>query len=120
MITLKIQHHIAMVFLLMSICSFAQEKETMIFGYENENTAYNVFKNNFKVGQEVFLFGNRIKFREKPNTKCKVLGLLKTGAALKILKETTFTHLIDGEKSPWYQVSYKGQKGYILGSFIAT
>jgi uncharacterized protein YgiM (DUF1202 family) len=73
----------------------------------------------FESGKEVYLFGDQVKLRSKPSTDSEVLKTLRIGEPVVISKKEAITKKYKGIESPWYEVRYHGQTGYILGGLLS-
>ncbi|WP_420574630.1 SH3 domain-containing protein [Kordia sp.] len=73
----------------------------------------------FKVDKIYPLFGDNVNLRSAPNTSSKEITRLRIGFDVTIVSKTNVMFESGESKIPWYEVQYKGQKGFIPGKFIA-
>jgi hypothetical protein len=73
----------------------------------------------FKKGDTIYLFGDKVKLREKPSTDSSVITLLKIGEIVEIVEKTNSFLMYEGLKSPWYKVKYNDTFGYVLGGLMS-
>ena len=59
-----------------------------------------------------------LRIRENPEKGAKILAHLRRGAIVEILTRTTKAEKIDDIEGYWYQVDYKGLKGWVFGGYI--
>ncbi|MEP1489132.1 MAG: SH3 domain-containing protein [Algibacter sp.] len=95
------------IFILISKIGFGQDTKYLSENYE------------FKNGEIAYMFGNDVKFRDKPNTESNVLSLLKIGDKVEIIEKSDAKMEFDGIESPWYKVKIQDKEGFVLGSFIS-
>jgi len=84
-----------------------------------QESIYHHINGDFTNGQQYFMFGDDVKFREAPDVNSKVKALLKIGTAVEIVEKTDKTILYNGIESPFYKVSHQGKTGYVLGGLIS-
>lgn len=72
----------------------------------------------FEPGGFEYLFANDVKLREAPDTKAKVIELLKFGSQVQIVSMAKETMMYDGIESHWYKVVANHKTGYVLGALI--
>ena len=89
---------------------------SFVFGQE---VKYHSPSTDLENSQSYYLFGDNVKFRKSPNTKSEVLELLKIGTEVQVLKQTVNTLIYNGIESPFYQVKFNNQIGYILGGLLS-
>ena len=65
------------------------------------------------------IFGDKVSFREKPDSKAKVISQISSGSSLKILKKVDELHTIDGISDYFYQIQNASKIGYIWGGSLA-
>ena len=87
------------------------------FSQDNSNVLEDVY--DFQPGEQVYLFGNKVKLRSAPKIESEVLELLKIGEWVKIIEKTEFSWPYKGYDSPFYKVKYNDQEGYILGGLLS-
>jgi hypothetical protein len=75
--------------------------------------------NDLAINTTYFVFGDNVNLRTKPATTSKEITRLRIGFEVKVIAKTDVIFESSGYKTPWYEVSYKGQKGFIPGKFIA-
>ncbi|MEM7485760.1 MAG: SH3 domain-containing protein [Bacteroidota bacterium] len=92
---------------------------TFSFGNAQENFHCPWDQCDFKPGDKVYLFGNDVKLRTAPDTKSKVLELLKIGEWVEIIEKTTASWPYKGFDSPFYKVKYDDMTGYIIGGLLS-
>lgn len=97
------------VFLLFLCATFVQGQETKVFYIDYP----------FESGAEVYVFGDHVKLRSAPTTDADVLHLLRIGEPVIISKKEEATKIYRGIESSWYEVTYKGKTGYILGGLLS-
>ncbi|MDO5970064.1 SH3 domain-containing protein [Flavivirga aquimarina] len=95
--------------LLLLITNFSFSQEII---YHNPNF-------DLKNGENYYLFGNDVKFRQLPDLTSEVIDLLKIGTEVVILEKTENKLNYNGIESPFYKVKYKNKIGYILGGLIS-
>ncbi len=101
-------HTLIFLFFLSTTQLQAQQSENFIYLYDY-----------FKVNKTYSLFGDNVNLREKPSTTSKELTRLRIGFEVKIIAKTAVIFESGNSKTYWYEVEYKGQKGFIPGKFIA-
>lgn len=84
-----------------------------------QNETYFSENHEFTTNDIVFLFGDKVKLRNAPSTDAEVVGLLKIGSQLTILRKTDQKTSYAGIAHPWYRVDFQGREGYILGGLLA-
>ncbi|MBS9461891.1 SH3 domain-containing protein [Flagellimonas sp. 389] len=89
------------------------------FGMAQENFHCPWDSCGFKPGDKVYLFGNDVKLRTAPDTKSKVLELLKIGEWVEIIEKTSSSWPYKGFDSPFYKVKYDDMTGYIIGGLLS-
>ncbi|MEM6718652.1 MAG: SH3 domain-containing protein [Bacteroidota bacterium] len=72
-----------------------------------------------KINETYSLVGDNVNLRAKPYTTSKELTRLRIGFEVTIISKTDVVFKSGDDVTCWYEVSYKGQKGYISGKFIA-
>jgi hypothetical protein len=77
------------------------------------------FHSDLKINQTYALFGDNVNLREKPSTTSKEITRLRIGFGVTILAKTNIIFESNSEKTYWYEVQYKDQKGFLPGKFIA-
>lgn len=73
----------------------------------------------FESGTKVYVFGDHVTLRSAPTIDAEVLHLLRIGEPVIISKKEEATKIYRGIKSPWYEVTYRGKKGYVLGGLLS-
>ena len=73
----------------------------------------------FKNNQNAFLFADKVKLRQEPNTGSTVLELLSIASEITVLEKSPTTFLFNGLDWNWYKVKYQNKTGYIVGGLIA-
>ncbi|MFK7746753.1 MAG: SH3 domain-containing protein, partial [Kordia sp.] len=69
--------------------------------------------NYFKVNKTYSVFGDNVNLREQPNTTSKEITRLRIGFEVKIIAKTETIFESGNSKTYWYEVAYKGKKGFI-------
>lgn len=80
---------------------------------------YMYLYNDLKINDTYSLFGDNVNLRAKPSATSKEITRLRIGFEVKIIAKTDIIFESGSHKTPWYQVQYKGKKGFIPGKFIA-
>lgn len=99
----------SIVFLLFLYAALGRGQETKVY--------YNNYS--FELGTEVYVFGDHVKLRSGPSTDTEVLHLLRIGEPVIISKKEEVRKVYRGIQSSWYQVTYNGKTGYILGGLLS-
>jgi len=73
----------------------------------------------FKTGDVVFLFGDKVRLKEKPTKESKEVDLLKIGSKVTILEKTSKKYPYNGKKWHWYKVKTKNKVGYVVGGLLS-
>jgi len=69
--------------------------------------------NNYIVNTEVLIF------RKEPSTNSSIIGKLKIGEKVNVIKETDKVEMLYGKKSKWVQiVTSNGKVGYVFSAFL--
>ena len=89
------------------------------FACFGQNTSFHTLNEGLTIGNYYFLFGDNVKLRVQPNANSEVLKLLKIGTKVKILEESGQKKEYNGVDSPYYQVQYNDEVGYIHGGLIS-
>ncbi|WP_158851030.1 SH3 domain-containing protein [Algibacter sp. L1A34] len=85
----------------------------------SQETKYHDPNLDLKNGENYYLFGNDVKFRQLPDSSSEVIDLLKIGTEIQILEKTDYKLNYNGIESSFYKVRYKDKVGYILGGLIS-
>lgn len=72
-----------------------------------------------KIDETYSLVGDNVNLRAKPSTTSKELTRLRIGFEVTIISKTDVIFESGDDKTRWYEVQYKDQKGFIPGKFIA-
>ncbi len=59
-----------------------------------------------------------LRIRENPDRKAKILAHIRRGTVVEIITKTTTQEVIEKVKGYWYQIDYKGLRGWVFGGFI--
>ena len=89
------------------------------FGFSQRNYHCPEEECDFQPGEQVFVFGNKVKLRSAPKIESKVLELLRIGEWVEIIEKTEFSWPYKGYDSPFYKVKYDTVEGYILGGLLS-
>ncbi len=77
----------------------------------------------FQDGSTLYLFGDRVNMRAKPDTKSPVVKMLTVGSRLTVVGEPAGSFKTGGFTSDWYKVKYEEQQetleGYVWGGLLA-
>jgi len=59
-----------------------------------------------------------LRVRENPEKGAKILTHLRRGSVVEILTRTTKPEKIENIEGFWYQIDYKGLKGWVFGGYL--
>jgi len=59
-----------------------------------------------------------LNLRDKPSLKAKKILTVQEGSIFKVLKKTNFRNKIDVFNEHWYEIDYKGNKGWVFGGYL--
>ncbi len=59
-----------------------------------------------------------LRIRENPGRKAKILAHIRRGTVVEIITKTTKQDVIEKIKAYWYQVNYKGLRGWVFGGYL--
>ncbi|MEM6316412.1 MAG: SH3 domain-containing protein, partial [Bacteroidota bacterium] len=80
----------------------------------------------FKVGQKVYVFGDRVNVRDVPTTKGHILTTLSVGAIVEVVEVLTIEDqmpiIVNGLEGPWVRVKYddSGASGFIWAPLLTS
>lgn len=100
--------HTIFFFFCLSVIQLQAQQSNKIYLYDDLN-----------INETYSLFGDNVNLRAKPNTTSKEITRLRIGFEVTIISKTNVIFESGEDKTRWYEVQYKDQKGFIPGKFIA-
>ncbi len=96
-----------------------------IFSITHAGDKYSTYYGEFRPGQIVHSFGDKVNIRKKPETGAAVMDQLQISAPVKIIEKTDKVLEMNGFKDYWYKVEYlcscghKYDQGYVWGGLLS-
>ncbi len=59
-----------------------------------------------------------LRIRENPGRKARILAHIRKGTIVEIITKTTKQEVIEKVKAYWYQIDYRGLRGWVFGGYL--